>query len=77
VRAVRDADHRRQRRANPGDENRKQAAALRDHQTDQEPAAATMTDASAAPSTPSCGNGPMPMISSGSSRIETAPIPRA
>src|SRR2546422_2485419 len=31
----------------------------------------TMTEASAAPSTPSRGNGPSPMISSGSSRIET------
>src|SRR5712664_314302 len=30
----------------------------------------TMTEASAAPSTPSRGNGPRPMISSGSSRIE-------
>ena len=35
----------------------------------------TITDASAAPSTPSRGNGPTPTISSGSSTMETATEP--
>ena len=37
----------------------------------RKPPPRTMTDASAAPSTPSRGNGPIPAISSGSSAIET------